>query len=673
MTLSLAAEFPSPSRERWLKLVEGVLKGGDFETLVSRSYDGIRVEPLYEKSDPAAQPVRAAHGPWTVVQRVDHPDPSAANELALADLTGGADALAFVYAGSASARGFGIEAGSVDDLDRALRDVMLDLIEVRLETAAFQGPAAAAQWLALAERRKLDPAALGVDFGLDPIGDMARIGASPARSATDTAEIAQALREAGFTRPIVRVDTRPYHEAGAGEAQELAAALATGIAYLRALEGGRHGVAEARDALSFLLVADADEFLTIAKFRALRRLWARVEEACRLPPRPLRLHAETAWRMATRCDPWVNLLRATVATFSAGIGGADSITVLPFTTALGLPDAFARRIARNTPLVLLEEANLWRVADPAAGAGGFEALTEALCEQAWSLFQEIESEGGIVASLGVGALQQRIAAVRVERERAIATRRDPLTGTSEFPNLHEAPVSVLLPSPFAKESREEGRQRDQEPGSLSSPASRRRGKGIQVPAPLDIDVSGSPSAPPTKSAPAGDDSGSSIPLPSLRLAEPYERLRDASDEELARTGARPRVFLANLGPVAAFTARASFAKNFFEAGGIEAPMNDGFASHEEMAAACESSGCRLACLCASDEVYASEAVAAAQALRNAGASAIFLAGRPRSLQDALRSAGVEHFIFAGCDALAILNEAARQAAQPVIEAADRSS
>ena len=173
---------------------------------------------------------------------------------------------------------------------------------------------------------------------------------------------------AGFAGPTARVDTRAYHEAGASEAQELAAALATGVAYLRALESAGIRSPRRARALSFLIVADADEFLTVAKLRALRRLWARVEEACGLAPEPIRLHAETAWRMATRRDPWVNLLRATIAAFSAGIGGADGVTVLPFTAALGLPDAFARRLARNTQLILLEESNLARVADPAAGA-----------------------------------------------------------------------------------------------------------------------------------------------------------------------------------------------------------------------------------------------------------------------------------------------------------------
>ena len=176
--------------------------------------------------------------------------------------------------------------------------------------------------------------------------------------------------------------------------QELAYVLAVAVAYLRALESGGVALDQARRMIFFRLSADADQFLTIAKFRALRKLWARVEEACGLAPVPAFVSAETAWRMMTRRDPHVNMLRTTIAAFSAGIGGADAVTVLPFTAALGLPDRFARRIARNSQLLLLEESNLAKVSDPAAGSGGFEALTEQLCTAAWALFQEIERAGG---------------------------------------------------------------------------------------------------------------------------------------------------------------------------------------------------------------------------------------------------------------------------------------
>ena len=154
------------------------------------------------------------------------------------------------------------------------------------------------------------------------------------------------------------------HDAGGTEAQELAFALAAAVAYLRAFEAGGIALDAARRMIAFRLTADADQFLTIAKFRALRRLWQRVEESCGLAPAPAFIEAETAWRTMTRDDAYVNILRATIAVFSAGVGGADAITVLPFTAARGLPDRFARRVARNTQLVLLDEAGIAHVADP---------------------------------------------------------------------------------------------------------------------------------------------------------------------------------------------------------------------------------------------------------------------------------------------------------------------
>jgi methylmalonyl-CoA mutase len=612
--LTLAAEFPAASRGDWMKLVERVLKGADFETLVARTYDGIRIEPIYGKAQESEPPLLARHGRWRIAQRVDHPDPDTANALALADLEGGADALTLVFPEAASARGFGLGARTVDDLDRALRDVRLDLVQLRVE-AGSEAFAAGALVAALAERRGHALPDLDLDLGIDPVGAMAASGSltAPWQTVAECAcETLSSLRKHGLKGGAFLADGRPYHEAGAGEAQELAAVLATGLSYLRALETGGHGLDSARDALSFLLVADTDEFLTIAKLRALRRLWTRVEAACGLHPKPIGLHAETAWRMSTRRDPWVNLLRTTVAAFSAGVGGADSIAVLPFTAALGLPDAFARRLARNTQLILLEEANLWRVTDPATGAGGFEALTDALCETAWGLFQEIEREGGILPSLQAGAVQARIAAVRRERERAIATRRQPITGTSEFPDLTEAPVAVLLPYP-------------------------------------------------PRQAPPHVHDGIGTPLPSIRDAEPYEGLRDASDAQSARTGARPKVFLANLGTPADFTVRAGFAKTFFEAGGIEAVNTDGLSSPEAVAAAFAASGARLACLCSSDRLYESLAAPVAQALRSAGARAVYVAGDPARLQECFAAAEIA-CIFAGCDALAVLSEASAAAA-----------
>jgi methylmalonyl-CoA mutase len=611
--LRLAAEFPAATREQWLKLVDGVLKGAPFDKkLVARTYDGLTIAPLHERAADA-RPVARTAGPWTVMARVDHPDPAVANAEALHELENGATGLTLVFAGAIGAYGYGLDASEAT-LARVLDGVVLEGIALELDLSPHTRDAGA-RIAALARARGVAPEATTIRFAFDPLSTRAAAGASPlpwAQSApVFTGEVAK-LMQAGFKGPIAVADGRVVHAAGGTEAQELAFAVAAGVTYLRALESAGHDLDAARRLLSFRLAADADQFLTIAKFRALRLLWARIEAACGLTPAPVHLSAETAWRMMTRRDPWVNMLRTTIAAFAAGIGGADSITVLPHTAALGLPDRFARRIARNSQLVLQEEANLARVADPAAGSGGIEDLTRQLCDTAWTLFQEIEGAGGAPAALEAGLIQEKVAPVRAAREKAVATRRDPLTGTSEFPHLGETPVTVLDVAPVAA-------------------------------APLTGAVAFAPLAP-------------------MRLAAPYEALRDASDRVLAKTGARPKVFLANLGPLAGFTARAMFAKNLFEAGGIEAASNDGFADADgrtdvtRLVAAFKESGSSLACLCGSDEAYAHEAADAAKALAKAGARLV-LAGRPGELEDALKQAGVGTFIHVGCDVLAALRQA----------------
>ncbi|WP_232630120.1 methylmalonyl-CoA mutase subunit beta [Methylobacterium sp. Leaf118] len=599
----LAELFEPATRERWRGAVEAALKGGDFEKrLVSKTADGLRIEPLYPPAAPVAQPVRAP-GPWRLAQRIDQPDAEKAAVQALADLEGGADALVLVDAASPAARGFGLDLPDGAALDAALKGVMLPLIALRLD-AGPRGFALAGLLKDLVARRGDDPAELDLDLGLDPIGTQAATGHAVEGW---EGQLVQALTDfSGVRGRVALADGRPYHEAGASEVQELAATLATGVAYLRALEAGGHDLDRARDAIAVLLVADADEFLTIAKFRAIRRLWARIEEACGLEPKPLRVLAETGWRMMTRRDPFVNILRTAMASASAGLGGADSVTALPYTLALGLPDAFARRVARNSQIVLVEESNLAKVSDPAAGAGGFETLTAELTERAWSAFQEIEREGGIVQSLAAGALAGRIAAVHAGRERAVATRKAPLTGASEFPFLAEKPVAVLDVAP---------RQAPE------------RGAGA---------------------------------LPSRRLAEPFEALRDASDAHLAESRRRPAVFLANLGPVAVHNARSTFAANAFAAGGIEALGNDGFSDPAALAEAFKASGARVACLCSSDKLYETEAGPAAEALKAAGCGTLYLAGKPADAE-ALKAAGIHGFLFAGCDLLALLTEAAERA------------
>lgn len=604
--LALASEFPAATREAWLKLVDGVLKGADFDKrLVGKTYDGLAVQPLAAGKADAASFGRAKSGPWLISQRIDLPDAAKANAQALDDLMNGANALTLVFSDSPQAHGFGLKSASRDTLTRALGQIHLDMgVTIDLDVGGHSKEAGLVIG-EIARAKGLTPDQIDVKFGYNPIGRFAA-GISSASAWPEIApKLAAAVQDhikAGYKGPFIAADGRAVHAAGGTEAQELAFVLGSAVAYLRALEAGGMALDAAREALYVRLASDADQFLSIAKMRALRALWARVEQVCGLEPKPVFVVAESAWRMQTRNDPQVNMLRNTVAVFAAAIGGADMISVLPHTSALGLPDSAARRLARNTQVVLSEEANLYRVIDPAAGSGAVEDLTAKLIDKAWALFQEIEAAGGIVADLGAGPFQAKVAEVRAARLKAISSRKDPLTGASEFPDVKEAPVAVLEAMPKA--------------------------------------------AP----APAGA-------LTPMRLAEPFEALRDAADAVAAK-GQRPAVFMANLGGVADFTARTIFAKNFFEAGGLLALTNDGFTSLDALVEACKASGATIACICSSDAVYAAEAAAAARALTAAGVT-VYLAGRPGELEAALKEAGVSQFVYVGCDVVGTLTGAHR--------------
>lgn len=394
------------------------------------------------------------------------------------------------------------------------------------------------------------------------------------------------------------VDALPYHEAGASAAEELGCSLATGVAWLRDLTAAGLSVEAACGQLEFRYAATADQFLTIAKLRAARRVWARVAEACGADPAAgaQRQHAVTSPVMMSRRDPWVNMLRTTVASLAAGVGGADAVTVLPFDHALGLPDGFARRIARNTSTILMEESHVGRVIDPAGGSWYVEQLTNELAQAAWAWFQEIERAGGQEAALRGGLVAERIGTTWESRKKNLARRREPVTGVSEFPLLAQSAV-----------------ERD-----------------------------------PAPTAPAGG-------LPKVRRDEAFEVLRARSDAHLAANGARPRVFLAALGPAAAHTARTSFAANLFQAGGIE-PVHDPVSVDAASAAeAFTASGAVVACICSSDALYAEHAGPVAEALKSAGALRVYLAGRPGEQRETYERAGVDEFVVAGSDAVAVLS------------------
>jgi len=445
--LPLAAEFPPASYGQWRKLAEQVVNDARIEDrLESRTADDLRVKPLYARV-PNASPVagRRPGDRWQVLQRIDHPDPAASNTEALHELENGANGLVVVGAGSAGAHGYGLNAAE-GLIERVLRGIHFDAgiaIEFDLSPQTKDLPLALAT---LVKGQGIAPSAVDIRFGFDPLGAVILGGGFPlpwSEFGPLAARLAAELAGKGFTRHLVVADGRIIHGAGGTEVQELAYALATAVAYLRAFEASGISIDNARRMIFFRLAADADQFLTIAKFRALRKLWQRIEESCGLAPAAAFIGAETAWRTMTRDDPYVNIVRATIATFAAGLGGADAVTVLPFTAARGLPDRFARRVARNTQLILLDEANLAKVADPAAGSGWNEDLTTQLGRAAWAQFQEIEAAGGAASAIEQGLIQEKVAAARAQLERDAAARKLVLVGANAFPDVGDASVAVL--------------------------------------------------------------------------------------------------------------------------------------------------------------------------------------------------------------------------------------
>ncbi|CCG42382.1 methylmalonyl-CoA mutase family protein [Magnetospirillum molischianum] len=649
-SLKLASEFPVPDRAQWLALVDKALKGAPFDKkLLTRLYEGIVVQPLYTRTDvagetdpsgfPGASPFArggrasgAGVDGWEIRSEHNASLPADANTAILDDLLRGATAI-HLRLDSAARSGRTTEAalwgeGGIaihgpEDLDRTLKGVLLEFVPLSLEAGA-SAERAAELLTDLWRARGTTPDQARGSFGLDPLGTLAtegRLSAPIEDSLTRMAAVAAATARDWPHATAVGVDTGAYHDAGATATQELAAAMATGTAYLKAMTAAGLDIATALGQIVFTLSVDCDQFLSIAKLRAARMMWARIAEACGAPEsaRRMRLLARTSRRMMSRRDPWVNLLRTTVAGFAAGVGGADSVAVLPFDAELGPSDAFSRRIARNIQILLKEESSLSQVIDPAGGSWYVETLTRQVAEAAWTEFQKIESAGGMAAALIDGSLAERIALSWAEREKNIAKRKDSLTGISEFPNLHERPVERSRPDL----------------------------KPLRAEAASYLVGAGSPAEPGVNIA----------PLPRHRLGEAFEALRDAAEAFRNRTGNWPRLFLANLGPVASHTARATYAKNYFEAGGIETLGNDGFTEVEACVAAFKASGARIVALCGSDGLYESHAVAFAQALKQAGTDCLYLAGNPGERKADYTGAGVDEFIFVGCDVLATLRTA----------------
>ncbi|MEC7947171.1 MAG: methylmalonyl-CoA mutase family protein [Myxococcota bacterium] len=603
------------SAEAWRARVERDLRGASFDKrLVTHLLEGIALQPLVTRHDhptdadpaglPGTAPFTRGSRPvgepgWDIRQSFIHPSPAATAAEIKRDLARGVTSVHLVL--DSGGRGHGIRISAPGDLGVALGDTDLAHIPVSLDAGAG-GRAMARAALALGVRRG--------DLAIDPIGTLAATGALPGSlddALSDGAALAASLDRPGLR--IVAADTRAWHAAGASEELDIAIAASTGIAWLRSMEtaGLEPDAANAR--LGFRLALGCDFLMGIAKLRAFRAVWGRVMEACGASTGPAHVHTFPARRVMTVRDPWVNILRVTAATFAGAVGGADAITATPWDTRLGLPDADSRRLARNTQLILALESHLGHPVDAAGGSWALESLTERLSARAWTALQALEAAGGLGTIAGIQAARERLPPLVAARERDVARRMTSIVGVNAFPNLGESvPKRVGIP-------------------------------------PADIGA-----------VAAGDRME---PLRAVPLSAGWEALRDSSDAHAAKTGTPPRVFLANLGPLAVHTARATWITNLLNGGGIECVDAGGFDDAASVAAAFARSGCAQACICTTDARVVSHGADTAQALRQAGARRVLLAGRPGENEAELVAAGVDAFLFLGADARAVVEDILR--------------
>ncbi|MCV7408056.1 methylmalonyl-CoA mutase [Mycobacterium florentinum] len=602
-------------RERWRTAVAGVLAksarkdpaelGEQPEQLLDTpTYDGFAVRPLYtafdELPEPSlpgewpylrgADPLRDVKSGWKVVEAFPSVGATAAetNAAVLGALGDGVSALLLRV---------GKDGVAPQDLEGLLAGVYLSMAPIILEAGADYAAAADAMLALVAEVESDQRATLSVDLGADPL--TAALSGRPAPAIDEVVAVASRVTGDRGVRAIT-VDGPAFHNLGANATWELAAGIAAAVAYLRVLTESGMPVRRALGQISFRLAADDDQFMTIAKMRAVRQLWARVADVVGEPDAGGAIvHAETSLPMMTQRDPWVNMLRSTLAAFGAGVGGVDTVLVFPFDIAIpggfpGTARSFARRIARNTQLLLLEESHVGRVLDPGGGSWFVEDLTKRLAEGAWEHFQAVEGRGGFVDARDY--IAEVIADIAARRADDIAHRRTSITGVNEFPNLAEPAL------------------------------------------------------------PQGDSIGYPEVGNLRRYAAGFEALRDRSDAFLARTDSRPKALLLPLGPLAEHNIRTTFAANLLASGGIEA-VNPGTLDADGVAAAVSDAGSpAVVVICGTDKRYATEAAAIVDAARNAGVARIYLAGPEKAVADTDPEHRPDEYLTAKINAIEALSD-----------------
>jgi len=691
----LGSDFPKIDQATWRQQVEVELKGAPFaKRMISQSYEGIELQPLYTEEtfptagDPAGLPgyrpfVRGAQllgnarAGWDIRQGHAHPDPAVANAQILEDLEGGVTSLALRLDGAAAlgldtddaqaaelAGRDGVSLASVADVERLVRGVKLDIAGFHFDAGGAFLPAASL-YVAAARKAGVKLSELRGGFDADPLSVLMRDGALPTSLDTALQQMSDLAAWTAQNAPrmtAIEVSTTPYHDAGATSVADIAFAVATGIDYLRALTDAGLDVDTAASQITFSMGLGCRFYLAIAKIRAARKLWADVIAASGGGARAqkMQLRVSTGRRVLTTRNESLNILRNTVACYAGAIAGADIITTAPFDAPTGLPSAGARRNARNTHHVLAEECHLAQVIDPAGGSWYIEWYTDELAKRAWSMFQQIETQGGMIKAAVGGWVAEQIKPTEAAREKDIAVRKLAITGVSEHPSLtehrteQEQPAFAQLAAAAAQRLAIWRREHDAVP-ALKALAGATLGKGALTAAAIAAAEVGATLGQIARQLTAnGGEPAVAAPLQAHPYDEAFEALRDTADAFEVKHNKRPRVYLAGVGSIAEQVARKNYATDFFHAGGFEVLAHEAKSDVAATAAAFAVSGAKIAVICSTDKQYATAVAELAPKLKAAGARTVALAGNPGKSEAAYRAAGVDLFIFVRCNVIETL-------------------
>jgi methylmalonyl-CoA mutase len=680
-------EFPVPGYEAWREAAEAAIKGAPFEkVLVTRTHEGIDLQPMYRAEDVAGlshvggfpgfapyvrgtEPLGYKLAPWEVSQEIVENTPEAFNRALAADLERGqtavnmrldtatllgedADTPETAYVGKG-----GVSISCLDDLSTALRGVDLAQTPIYIQVGA-SGIPMAAMLSALVEKQSGSKAALRGCIGADPLGELAREGRIPRSMGGAYDDMAQLTSWAAANAPslqTVLVRGHPYHDGGGSAVQELAFAIATGVEYLREMQSRGLSVDQAAPRILFAFSLGSNFFMEIAKLRAARILWAKVvkELGGGEDAQKMRIHARTSAWNKTLYDSNVNMLRATTEAFSGVLGGCDSMHIGPMDEVARIPSDFTRRVARNAHTVLRDEAGLTRSVDPAGGSWYVESLTDSVARTAWDLFREVEKQGGMAKALQTGFAQQQVAAVAAERAKDYAVRKDIFVGTNMYPNPSDKPLEIsdidhaalqrtraaALQS-YRNAADDEWRKSALEKLSQAAPEGR-------VEAAVHAVLGGATIGDLCLALATGEEMDPVIaPVKIQRGADAFERLRRRSEDHAKKTGAAPKVFLANMGPIPQHKARADFSRGFLEVGAFEVIGNNGFETPDQAVAAALDSGAPVVVICSTDKTYPDLVPPIVKGIKDAKPEAMVLvAGYPKDHIDALEQAGVDDFIY----------------------------